>query len=219
MTDNNKKETAFRRNSIDIIDDFRDIRSTITEMDKIASLNKDEVPSVYFDFKDKLSQFLPTVYDTFNSLPKANQLLTKQEDVPTTHDFEEDDVYRKLYHIISYIGNISSRISLIEFHVSFRKECVPDEFYEFKRKFFQFLSSTELFTLDYKYNASLIENIKRAFTFAIADYDDDLEYLQDLIKQDQYNQNFFVNFCKFSSELKCGTTSQSSKASKQSKNA
>ena len=62
-----------------IMDAFASLRYSTEVMDHLASLFNDKVPSEYFNFKEELMQFLPKVYDMFQFLPKASQLLIEEK--------------------------------------------------------------------------------------------------------------------------------------------
>ncbi len=125
----------------------------------------------------------------------------------------------RLANIISYISLIHDEITSLEDMPSVYTQYLPPEFFDFKHKFFEFISEIKLFHLNLKNNPNLKD-------LTVRDFDNDIDRLQDQIWElecrkaaQERSRDFFENLCNFASELKCGTTSQSSKASKQSKNA
>ncbi len=201
-----------------IMDTFDSLRNSTYVMDHLACLFNDKVPSEYFNFKEELMQFLPKVYDMFQFLPKASQLLI-EEKTSIRRDLEEDEIYNYLTNIISYVAGICMEISIIESFIILDKESIPDVFFEFKRKFVQFLSSTELFSLSYEHNASLMNKIVNTFYEDIEWQEEALEEDKQAIEHKKYCVAFFENFINFSSMMKCDTTLQSSTDLSPSKNA
>ena len=151
-------KTDVCRHLDNIMDAFASLRYSTEVMDHLASLYNNKVPPEYFDFKEKLMLFLPKVYDMFQFLPKASQLLI-EEKVSIRDDLEEDEIYNYLTNIISYVAGICLDVSIIESYINLDINSIPDVVFVFKRKFFQFLYNTELFSLDYTHNCSLINKI------------------------------------------------------------
>ena len=206
--DNGLKIQVYRHLD-NIMDAFYGIRCTISEMEYIMTLFKDEVPLEYFDFKEKLIKFLPEVYCMFRFLPKAKQLVAL-ENVSIQNDYDEDDIYNRLYFIILRAAHINSEISDIEEYICLDRESIPDAFFEFKRKFFQFLSDTKLFSLDYEGNDPLIDAIDTIFVEDIVKYEAQVNDNSAYLEFTNYCKAFFEDFCRFSSVMKCDTTLQNS---------
>ena len=214
----NVYKTGVYRHLDNIMDTFASLRYSTEVMDHLASLYNNKVPSEYFDFKEKLMLFLPKVYDMFQFLPKASQLLI-EEKVSIRDDLEEDEIYNYLTNIISYVAGICLDVSIIESYINLDISSIPDVVFVFKRKFFQFLYNTELFSLDYTHNCSLINKIEDAFYEDIEWREDMLEEDRQAIEHKKYCKSFFEDFCHHSSVMKCDTTLQSSTDLSPSKNA
>lgn len=214
----NVYKTGVYRQLDNIMDTFASLRYSTEVMDHLASLYNNKVPSEYFDFKEKLMLFLPKVYDMFQFLPKASQLLI-EEKVSIRDDLEEDEIYNYLTNIISYVAGICLDVSIIESYINLDINSIPDVVFVFKRKFFQFLYNTELFSLDYTHNCSLINKIEDAFYEDIEWQEEALEEDKQAIEHKKYCVAFFENFINFSSMMKCDTTLQSSTDLSPSKNA
>ena len=201
-----------------IMNAFYGIRCIISEMEYIVPLLKDEVPLEYFDFKEKLIKFLPEVYCMFHFLPKAKQLVA-QEKVQIQNDYDEDDIYNRLYFIIMRAAQINAEICEIEEIICIDKASIPDVFFEFKRKFFQFLSGTELFSLNHEDNDPLMDAIGTIIVEEIVNYEAQIRDNSDCLDFTNYCKAFFEDFCHLSSMMKCDTTLQSSTDLSPSKNA